>query len=289
MLGVSMRDGTELFVEDRGAGTALLLVHGFTGSSEAWGRDLLDLLASHARIVCVDLLGHGRSHKSEIPKRYALEAIVEDLCAVLDAREIQRAVWVGYSMGGRIALGAAVRHPERVRALVLEGASPGLERARARAERSASDESLARMLEDEGIESFVKHWMSLPLFRTQARLGPERLAKECARRLRNSPRALAACLRGLGVGVQPSLWAALPGVRAPTLLIAGEEDTRFCGIAARMARALPRSHTRILPEAGHTTHLECPSLYAEAVRRFCEQMSKLRGGNADEGRMDLRT
>jgi len=130
--------------------------------------------------------------------------------------------------------------------------------------------------------------MHLPLFRSQQRLGKERLALERARRLHNSPRALAACLRGVGLGVQPSLWSALPRVRVPTLLVVGEEDAKFRGIAARMARALPRSRTRILPQAGHTTHLECAPLYLDALTRFCAQASQKKGEAPDEGRMDLR-
>ncbi len=286
---ISTRDGVRLYVEEQGSGTPILLVHGFTGSSAAWGRELREVLAGHARTLCVDLLGHGRSDKADDPKRYALDEMVDDLCQVLDAHQIARAIWVGYSMGGRIALGAAVRRPQRVQALVLEGASPGLDAAPERAQRVTEDERLACMLDEEGIEPFVKHWMSLPLFQSQQRLGRERLAAEGARRLQNSAHALAACLRGMGLGVQPSLWYALPQIRLPTLLLVGERDEKFRRTAARMQAALPRAHTQIVPEAGHTTHLESPTLYAEAVRRFCRQMSEEGGGATDEGHMDLRT
>ncbi len=289
MVGVSTRDGMRLHLEEDGAGVPVLLVHGFTGNSAAWGAELKGSLSRRVRSVSVDLLGHGASDKPEDPKRYALDEMVDDLCQVLDARQIARAVWVGYSMGGRIALAAAVRRPERVRALVLEGASPGLEQAQERAQRVADDERLARMLDDDGIESFVTHWMSLPLFQTQRQLGPERLAAERSRRLQNSARALAACLRGLGLGAQPSLWPELPEVRVPTLLIVGERDPKFRGIAARMESAMPLARTQLLPRAGHATHLERPTLYAEAVGRFCTQTSEDRGGARDEGRMDLGT
>ncbi len=289
MPSVSTRDGKRLRLEAQGSGPPLLLVHGFSGSSAAWGQELKKQLAGHARIVCVDLLGHGRSDKPKDPKRYALDEMVDDLCQVLDACQIASATWIGYSMCGRIALGAAVRRPERVGALVLEGASPGHDPAHERAQRVADDERLARMLDDEGIERFVEHWMNLPLFRSQRRLGPEQLAAERTRRLQNSAGALAACLRGLGLGVQPSLWYALPQVRVPTLLIVGERDHKFRGIAARMQGAMTEARTQILPGAGHTTHLECPALYAEAVHRFCAQKSQARGGARDEGRMDLRT
>lgn len=285
---ISLRDGSRIFVEVFGSGPPLLLVHGFTGSGEAWGAELKGALAARMRVLCVDLLGHGQSDKPEQPERYTLDAVVEDLCAVLDAHELECATWAGYSMGGRIALGAAVRQPNRVRALILEGASPGLAHANERRLRVAQDEQLARVLESEGIVPFVDHWMKLPLFDTQQRLDPEYLAQERARRLRNAPGALAACLRGLGTGAQPSLWAELGRVRASTLLIVGEQDSKFRALAARMTRALPRSRIHTVPGAGHATHLEYPPLYARAVLEFCKRTSAHRGEESHEGPMDAR-
>lgn len=285
---ITTRDGLRLFVEDRGAGVPLLLVHGFTGSHEAWTPRLKTALASRFRLLCVDLLGHGRSSKPAAARRYALEEMVCDLCEVLDARKISRAIWVGYSMGGRIALGAAVYRPERMRALVLESASPGLSDAGARAERIAGDEKLALLLETEGIGPFVQHWMRQPLFRTQQCLGAEHLDEERARRIRNAPHALAACLRGLGSGVQPSLWNALPALAPPTLLLVGELDAKFRDIAARMRAVLPSADLETLPGVGHATHLECTPRYLDTLRRFSMRLKQERGEDKHEGPLENR-
>lgn len=269
-----LRDGLRLNVEEWGSGPPLLLLHGFTGCASAWGEEVLKALCTRNRLVAVDLLGHGESDKPTAPERYALGNILCDLCDVLDRLSIGRAVWIGYSMGGRIALGGAVRCPNRVSALVLEGASPGISDERARQERAASDEALAQKLEAEGIHRFVEHWMDQPLFRTQRGLGPEQLGRMRALRLRSSPEALAASLRGLGTGVQPSFWEDLAEVRVPTLLVAGELDEKFRRIGEAMQRALPRAQLGIIRDAGHTTHLEQPEAFVSAVRGFIEKLNE---------------
>ncbi len=274
MLEVQTPDGGGLYVRERGTGLPLLLVHGFTGSSEAWGEELLDELASEFRLLAVDLIGHGCSDRPHEPKRYALASQVRDLCALLDSRGVERAVWLGYSMGGRIALGAALLCPQRIRGLVLESASAGLDSDGERRARIAHDETLARRLEDDGLEKFVAYWMGFPLFATQAKLGPAALERERERRLRNDPAALAASLRGMGTGVQPSFWKRLHDVRAPALVLAGSEDEKFCALARRMAARLPQAQLELIPGAGHAPHLEQPETYLSHVRGFCRRIAE---------------
>ncbi len=179
---------------------------------------------------------------------------------------------VGYSMGARLALALAVRHPERVRTLVLESGSPGLASEEERSARCASDEALASELEREGIVPFVDAWEARPLFASIARrLSVEARAAVRARRLAHDPRGLAAALRGLGTGSLPSFWEDLPGLDLPVLLLAGAEDAKFVEIASAMASRLPRATLRIVPEAGHTVHLEQPVRWLEAVTGFLKE------------------
>jgi 2-succinyl-6-hydroxy-2,4-cyclohexadiene-1-carboxylate synthase len=241
------------------------LLHGFSGSVEAWGDRILARLAESHRVIAVDLPGHGQSDRPANASRYALPAVVEDLSFLLGSFGAPNAHWVGYSMGGRIALGAAVLAPERVLRLVLEGASPGLASEPDRRARRDQDEALAFRLEQEGIQAFVAAWTALPLFESQRRL-PESIRDGMRRRrLRNDPQALAACLRGLGAGAQPSFWERLAEVRAPVLLLTGDDDRKFTDIAAEMSRLLPESRALTVPSAGHTVHLEQPDAWLEAV------------------------
>lgn len=177
---------------------------------------------------------------------------------------------VGYSMGGRVALHQALRRPDRVRRLILESASPGLATEEERARRRADDEALARRIVAEGIEAFVDRWEALPLFASQRRLPENVRRRHRAGRLANDPRSLAASLRGLGTGTLPSLWDRLEDIATPTLLIVGELDPKFVEIGHRMAAAMPDARLTVVPDAGHTVHLERPGMWLERVTEFLE-------------------
>lgn len=252
-------------VELAGSGPSLLLLHGFTGSAATW-QPFRAAFAS-MRTIAPDWLGHGRSDSPRDPARYRMENAVEDVITILDTIGERRVNVLGYSMGGRVALALALAHPERVAALVLESASPGLASADERQARRAADEALADFIEQEGMEGFVNRWESQPLFASQRRLtdGVRRHLRE--QRLAASPDGLARSLRGLGTGVQPSLWEQLAALAPPTMLIYGELDEKFVAIGRAMAAA-PRIELRIVPDAGHAVHLEQPAAFTRMVMEF---------------------
>src|SRR6266540_1326952 len=157
-------------------------------------------------------------------------------------------------LAGRLRLRLALDRPELVRALVLSGASPGLDDPVERAARQASDGALAAELERVGLERFLDRWLAQPLFAT---LPPERAGR--AGRLANTTQGLAASLRLHGTGAQEPLWDRLATLRPPTLLITGARDQKFAGIAERMAKAIgPSATLALVPDAGHAAHLERP-------------------------------
>jgi len=265
---LTLRDDLRLKVRVQGEGEPLLLIHGFTGSCLSWGEDLLAGLAQAHRVITVDLIGHGKSDISPNPERYRVGEILRDLEQVLDSFSIERARWLGYSMGGRIALAGAVRNPSRISSLVLESASPGLAGESERKARRRADEALAEGILRGGMEAFVDHWLGLPLFATQGKLPPKIRSLTRERKLQNRPEALAACLRGIGTGAQPSFWDSLQGISVPTLLLAGEEDRKFTQVAGQMAAEIPRAVLRLMPKAGHAIHLENPFAWLAAVLTF---------------------
>ncbi len=110
--------GVRLHVEEMGSGTPVVLLHGFTGSARAMARIAEGLSDTH-RTLSVDLVGHGRSAAPRDAAAYSMEACVAQLAAVLDELELRAADWIGYSMGGRVALSFGVAHPERVRSALL--------------------------------------------------------------------------------------------------------------------------------------------------------------------------
>ncbi len=262
-------------VEERGLldQPPLILLHGFTGSAASWGKHL-DTLASHGfRVIALDMLGHGQSDAPMDPQRYTIEECEADILAVLDALSVQKgkAILLGYSMGGRIALYTAFSG--FFRALILESASPGLADPLERAQRKNSDEQLADRIERDGIEAFIAYWESLPLFASQQRLPYEQQHALHAQRENNRSLGLANSLRGVGTGVQPALQERLATLTIPVLLLAGILDTKFCTIAQHMAQSLPHAQLHIIPDAGHTVHLEQPELFDQIVIDFCKTTS----------------
>ncbi|HXZ03579.1 MAG TPA: 2-succinyl-6-hydroxy-2,4-cyclohexadiene-1-carboxylate synthase [Ktedonobacteraceae bacterium] len=265
--------GIEQRGETRNSNHTLVLLHGFTGSAAGWGQQL-DILAGYGlRIIAIDLLGHGQSDAPDNAKRYSIERCQEDILAALLALGVHngQATILGYSMGGRIALYTAFSG--FFRALILESASPGLEDPVERAQRRVSDEALATRIEREGVATFVDSWEHLPLFASQKALSSDCRGDLHRQRLQNNATGLAQSLRGVGTGVQPSLYAQLPTLYIPVQLIAGELDTKFTTIAKHMAQALPRSQLYIIPAAGHAVHLEQPQIFTSLVGDFCLSMA----------------
>jgi len=264
---VDVGDGLTLHVERDGSGSPLLLLHGFTGSTITWSV-IREMLRDRFELIVVDLPGHGRSSAPRDPSRYSLTRTADDLAHALDALAVNRSAVLGYSMGGRTALQLALAHPERVTALVLESASPGIADAAERAARVSSDEALADSIERDGIEAFVERWEKLPLWASQHALRPVARARLRAERLAQRAEGLAGSLRGAGAGIMPAVTERLSEIAAPTLLVAGALDAKYVALARVMAERIPTARVEIVPEAGHAVHLERPDAFAALVGDF---------------------
>jgi 2-succinyl-6-hydroxy-2,4-cyclohexadiene-1-carboxylate synthase len=248
----SAGDAARLATLVAGDGPRVVLVHGFTQTARCWGPFADSLAADGWQLIAVDAPGHGRSS--------AVHADIGQGAALL-GNAGGRAIYVGYSMGGRLALRLAIDRPELVRGLVLIGASPGIEDRDERAARVASDEALADRLEDIGIEKFVDEWLRTPLF---ASLPAERACRD--ERLTNSVAGLASSLRLAGTGAMDPMWPRLGELRVPVLLVTGAADTKFSAIARQIVeRTNPYGWAIEVPDAGHSVHLEQPWVTAQAV------------------------
>src|ERR671916_1350764 len=199
----------------------LVLLHGFTQTGRSW-QPIGHALAGRYRPVAPDLPGHGNFAERRPASFTACDAYLRALAD-------EPFTLCGYSMGGRVALHAALSLGARVRRLVLVGASPGLADPAEREARRAADEALAARIEAIGIEAFAREWGAQPLFAGQ----PERVAAAAhADRLRNTPAGLASALRGLGTGVMDPLWDRLGELAMPVTLVVGARDDKFRAIAA---------------------------------------------------------
>jgi 2-succinyl-6-hydroxy-2,4-cyclohexadiene-1-carboxylate synthase len=250
---------------------AVVFLHGFLGSGLDWA-PVAEGLSDRYFCVAPDLPGHG-GHR-ELPVGPGLAEVAGDLLSRLDALGVERCALGGYSMGARVALYLTAHYPDRVSALIFESGSPGMPDAAAREERRAQDHALACRLEAIGgdqaaFRAFLEEWHAQPLF---ASLGqdPARREKLIELRQQNNPPGLAAALRALSAGAQPDLWPSLEELDLPVLLIAGERDPRYRGIAAAMRERLPRASFYLASGCGHNVHFENPGGYTTAVRAFLE-------------------
>ena len=240
-----------------GAGSRVVLVHGFTQTLRSWD-PLAARLAARRPVARVDLPGHGGSA--------AVRLDFVETTAALGAVGGE-AAYVGYSLGGRLCLRLTLDRPDLVAALVLIGASPGLADPAERAARKEADEALAAAIQRAGTGAFLERWLAAPPF---ASLRPA--PADVAARRANPPEGLAAALRLLGTGVQDPLWDRLGELRPPVLLVAGAEDAKFAVLARQMAEGIGASaEVALIPGAGHAAHLEQPEEVGAVVERFLDR------------------
>lgn len=248
--------------------TPLVLLHGFLGDAADWS-ELFPLLSAERRCIAFDLPGHGGDPAPLPPGENAFAATVRWLASRLEERGVRRFDVLGYSMGGRLAYGLVCELPSRVRRAVTIGASAGLRAETARVERRALDEERARRLVEDGLETFLLDWYRQPLFHDFARSAAFEPALR--RRRRGRAKELAAALRALGPGVQPYLGDALARTEVPLLLIAGARDERYVEANAALADSVPTARALVVPDAGHSVHLERPAALGRLVADFLDE------------------
>jgi 2-succinyl-6-hydroxy-2,4-cyclohexadiene-1-carboxylate synthase len=231
----------------------MVLVPGFTQTAAAWD-PVRARLPAEIEAVAVDVpTGLG---------------FVETAAAIGDVGG--HAVYVGYSMGGRLCLRLALDRPDVVRGLVLLSASPGIADDAERAARREADEKLALEAERDGIDAFLHRWLRQPLFAT---LPPDAAGLE-ARRAGNTVATLTHALRVLGAGAQEPLWDRLPDLEPPFLPVAGTLDEKYVDLAFEMAaRVGPDVHPVLCGGSGHAVHLENPEATAALLRRVVHDLT----------------
>ena len=243
--------------ETFGDGPQVVLVHGFTQTGRSWAQVAADLGRDH-RVTTVDAPGHGDSSELACGLAEAADRL---------GRTGGRATYLGYSMGGRIALHLALQHPYLVDRLILLGATGGLDTEAERAQRRAADDRLAADLERDGVDAFLDRWLANPMF---AGLPDDPAA--LADRRRNTVGGLASSLRLAGTGSQEPLWGRLPALEMPVLVLAGEHDAKFRALGERLADTIgTNARFEVIAGAGHAAHLARPAAFLRSVRRFLDE------------------
>lgn len=252
--------GTRLFFDVRGSGDeTIVLVPGLGLSGAAWGA-VADLLAARHRVVIPDPRGSGASAKPDAP--YTGDIAASDLLAVLDAAEVQHANVVGLSMGGLIAQDFVVRHPRRVRSLVLLSTY------------GAPDEWFRRLfsfrrrlIAEVGLMEHYRIFVMLLFSPFAFRSIPDRI-RAIEESLAANPPDEAAYVRQIDYCLQHDARDGLQTLRIPTLVITGSHDTLTpVPLGTELASTIPGARYHQIQGASHGLWLEAP----EEIAALCEE------------------
>lgn len=250
-------DGCRIAYQPRGEGAPLVLLAGQANDHHWWDGVRADFHAAR-RTITLDYRGTGGSDKPDEP--YSTEGFADDVIAVLDDLGVERADVYGTSMGGRVAQWLAVRHPHRVRALVLGCTSPG---GRHGIERGDDvRRSLARPDPEEARRALLE-LMYTPAW-LAAHPGPYTTLGDPAMPPYARRRHLAASARH-------DAWDALPGIGAPTLVVHGGDDLlNPAANASLLAQRIPGARLRLIPGARHAYFEEFRAVAGPLVLDFLE-------------------
>ena len=243
--------GRRLYYEVSGTGFPLLMHHGFAQSAQSWiDSGWNDLLSGHARVITFDILGHGRSDTPHDIESYRMEERMADVVAVADAEGVERFDMLGFSLGGRVALGMAFAKPECLRGLIVGGMH-----ARATALTADSMERRTATLRRGSVRA-LRRALGLNTSRTEQLPDPD-------------PEALA--LSDEGLLDWSGVVGELPSLEIPTLMFVGEQD-RMQPWVEEDAAAIPNAQYICCPDVDHAGSFERSDLAGRYVIEFLSQL-----------------
>jgi 3-oxoadipate enol-lactonase len=256
-------NGTSTYVERRGRGWPVILIHAMGMSVRSWD-PIAEALARDFDVLAYDYCGHGRTEKVAGP--CTIPMLAEHLRGLLDRLALGPVHLVGLAVGSMIAQELALQDPALVSALVL--ASP---RSELDSRGATYNEERAAAVEAKGMRVVMDVTIQRAFPRDYARSHPEVMRRFRGEFLANDPHGYAAVCRGLRTfHTTPRLHE----IRCPTLLLAGELD-QLCPApeAAAMHSRIAGSRCESLPGVGHFSAIEAPAPFAERVMNFLQSLS----------------
>jgi pimeloyl-ACP methyl ester carboxylesterase len=256
-------NGTRLYYIDVGqpSGPPIVLVHGFPLSHEMWTSQI-EVLKNVYRVVAWDLRGQGRSEVGD--GQFTLEFLVDDLIALLDHLKIEQAVLCGLSMGGYVCLRTVERNTQRVSGLILCDTKSEADSNEAKLARGASIKAIKR----NGIEAYSDAFLKGALSPTSLR---DRNVVETMAKIIRQNHALGLCGTLLALAGRTDTTSFLSKIEVPTLILVGEQDTITPPEHSRRMQSLIQSSTlQIIPQAGHMTNMENPTMFNTQLLNFLQ-------------------
>ena len=265
---VAADDGVRLHYEETGSGFPVLFVHEFAGDCRSW-EPQVRAFSRRYRCVTYNARGYPPSDVPAEKASYSQARAVEDAVAVLDGLGIEQAHVVGLSMGGFCALHLGLRHPLRVRSLVVAGCGYGAQPERQKGFRAES-EIIAQTIERDGMASFAERYAVGPARVQLQNKDPRGWEEFRAMLAEHSTTGSALTMRGVQ-RERPSLYdlqSELGRLAVPTLIMTGDEDEGCLEPDLMLKRAIPSSGLVMVPRTGHTLNLEEPELFNRLVQAF---------------------
>jgi len=262
---------------DEGSGEeTLVLIHGLGTNAKAWNQNIA-ALAEHFRVIALDLPGYGKSDKGYF--KFSMGFHAEVIAGLLDALNIEKAVLVGHSMGGQIAMTAALNYPDKISKLVLI-APAGLERfteGEAAWFKKAVNPTFVKETPIRNIDANAKsNFYEMP---DEAEfLITERIQMRKADGFELYCYAVAKNVEAM---VDGPVYERLEEIVQPTLIIFGENDALIpnpylhggftSDIGAIGKEKIPNSRLEMIPECGHLVPMEKPELTNRLIEEFIKK------------------
>jgi 2-succinyl-6-hydroxy-2,4-cyclohexadiene-1-carboxylate synthase len=268
---VQTDDGVALEAMAAGDGPGLLLVHGFGGAKEDFA-DHFDRFAATHRVVAFDHRGHGESDKPDDVGAYSFDRLARDVLAVADAAGLDRFRLLGHSMGGMVSRKVAIRHPDRVDALVMMDTSPG--------PIPGFDPELVEIGATIALEQGKEELKAvLDMAKTLDTPAHQRVLAERPGYQEFNDRKWDA--------LSPVMWAtlvreiahqaddldAMRALTMPVLVLVGEQDAPLVGPSHAMADAIAGASLVVVPDAGHSPQFENPDAWFDALNGFLASLA----------------
>lgn len=269
-------DGTPLYYETHGdSGPVVLFSCAYTTTHVNWRPQVGPMVGAGVRVALWDFRGHGLSGAPRDASAYSMDQVVDDMGRIADAVSPDEAlVLAGLSFGGLASLHFTVKHPERVRALVLAGSGPGFKNPKAAAAWKQQSERTAAHLEERGLEAFVSGRAASTCVGRRPELPAAQAAAEAIRA--QDPHGLAEFGRHVA-GLAPSVIDELAHISQPALVVVGEEDEAYLQAAEVMAAKLPAARHRLLPRAGHILNIEEAEAFNALLIDFLREIGVIAG------------
>jgi pimeloyl-ACP methyl ester carboxylesterase len=264
---IAARDGTRLYAEEVGAGTPVIFVHEYAGDYRSWEPQMRFLCRQH-RCVTYSQRGYPPSDVPSDPGRESQDIACDDVLAVMDALDIDKAHVVGHSMGAYTALHVGIRYPQRCLSVTAAGcgwgSSPDPEKREAMKALAAET---GKMFADEGIVLAATKYADAPMRQPFKHKDPRGWAAFARMLAEHSAEGHAQTMLNLQLK-RPTLWEMEPQLKrlsVPLLVVVGDEDDLCLDGSIFLKRTVPTAALLVIPRAGHTINNEEPAAVNSAL------------------------